>query len=141
MDLCNAGEEPRQKGSQFGFVLWSPARGDLSLYGATADELTLQVGVLLAVGLFILSSIWNTQLETLIVLIVLFLRTAQRLGQLQTVLQAVASGQSVTQSYRGMLKKAAAAREKWSGGQTPVFERAIRLGSTIPEVRFVVWYE
>jgi len=83
--------------------------------------------LLLAAGLFIFTTLWNIPLEGLIVLSVLFLRTAQRLGGLQTILQAIAAAESVTLSYGEMLNKAVTAREQRSGGRAPVFDQAIHL--------------
>jgi ATP-binding cassette subfamily C protein len=83
--------------------------------------------VALAVGLYFLLQVWEARLESLLVLAVLFVRTVQRIGNLQKFYQQIVQNQPAFWFLRSTIERAEAAREVAAGGSAPGLAEAITL--------------
>ena len=83
----------------------------------------------LAIGLFFLLQVWDKPLESLFVLALLFSRTVQRIGNLQSYYQVVVRDQPAFLFLRSTIRRAENAREVNVSGQRPHFNDEITLRS------------
>ena len=78
-------------------------------------------------GLYFFLTIWSQPVDSLFVLVLLFVRTLQRAGLLQSHYQAIAVNQPAFALLRSTIASADRAREPNLGGETPRFASAISL--------------
>ena len=78
-------------------------------------------------GLYVFVAIWGHPVDGLLVLALLFARTLQKAGQIQTFYQTVAASQPAFASVRSTIVAAEQAREPRLGGTSPRLTSAISL--------------
>jgi ATP-binding cassette subfamily C protein len=81
----------------------------------------------LAAGIFVLLQIWSAPPESLFVLVVLFSRTVQRIGSVQSYYQEVVRSQPAFWFLRTTTRRAEVARELTTGDKPPRLKHAIAL--------------
>ncbi len=80
----------------------------------------------LAGGLYVILTQWNLEIENLLVMAFLFLRTIGKISSLQTAFQAIAGSLPSFWFVRSILSTAAVAAEKNTQGRAPRLTSAIR---------------
>lgn len=83
--------------------------------------------VAIAGGLYFFLAIWSEPVDSLFVLVLLFARTLQRAGQLQSHYQSVAASQPAFAFLQSTIAAAEGARESGPGGSAPRLASAVSL--------------
>ena len=83
------------------------------------------LAVLLAVGLYCALVVWNAELETVILLALLFWRALTRVNGIQTEYQDLARVESAFWSLKTAINQAAAESEMTTDGEKPLLRRSI----------------
>jgi ATP-binding cassette subfamily C protein len=83
--------------------------------------------VVFAVGVFVIATVWPIGIAALIVLVLLFLRTSDRIARLQRLLQDVAVSENAAEAYRRVLAAANEQSEHWQGQRPPALETGVEL--------------
>jgi ATP-binding cassette, subfamily C, bacterial len=81
--------------------------------------------VILSVGAYMAFAVWKTQIEVMVILMVLFWRSLLRIGGLQFHFQELARYQSAFWSLRSAIEQAEASAEHPGGATVPELRRAI----------------
>jgi len=79
----------------------------------------------LAIGLYFALTWWQMEMSTLMVLVLLFGRTVEQIGKIQTFYQKTAIAESAFWSIKGAIEKAESSRESKTGTITPALNREI----------------
>jgi ATP-binding cassette, subfamily C, bacterial len=83
------------------------------------------LAVLLAIGLYATLVLWKTELETVVLLALLFWRALTRVNGIQSEYQDLARVESAFWSLNAAIDRAASENELTTGGKKPVLNRAI----------------
>ena len=81
--------------------------------------------IFMGFGLYFALTIWNLQLDTILVISLLFYRTLNWLGTLMVFYQSMAANEAYYQSLKAKKDAAVAHREEISGQPAPLFEHVL----------------